>query len=37
VHGGGGDYAVLTPYSSLSIGQTIGFVGGNTITDAMWP
>ncbi len=36
VHGSTGDYSVLTPYNSPGEGDWIGFLGGNTTTDAMW-
>ena len=36
VHGSGTDYTILTPYSYASEGDWVGFLGGNTIYDAMW-
>jgi hypothetical protein len=30
------DYSILTPYSYASEGDWVGFLGGNTIYDAMW-
>lgn len=37
VHGAGGDYPTpVTPYSSYSEGDWIGFLGGNTILNAIW-